>query len=235
METFNAAIDKHFNEIKTINNNANTQVSLLINKNNNKKVVRIKYTGKPDIYKILLNVKHENLPIIYDVYVDGNQVTVIEEFIDGITLDSMLQSQLYTEKATINTIIQLCNVLQVLHNMNIVHRDIKPENIMISSNGVLKLIDFHSSRINAPTKDKDTQVLGTVGYAAPEQFGFAQSDNKTDIYSIGILMNVMLTGEHPAKRYYEGKLKSIIEKCIRIDPNMRYNNIESLLERLNKG
>lgn len=235
METFYEVLKQHFNEIETINNNASTKVSLLINKNNNKKVVQIVYKGKPDIYELLLKVKHDNLPRIYDVYVDGEQVTVIEEFIDGITLDSMLQSQLYTEKATVNTIKQLCYALQILHNMDIVHRDIKPENIMISCDGMLKLIDFHSSRINVPTKDKDTQVLGTVGYAAPEQFGFAQSDSKTDIYSIGILMNVMLTGEHPAKRHYDGKLKAIIEKCIRIDPNMRYNNIESLLEKLDKS
>lgn len=234
MTSFKKEINDHFTKEKIIKNDDRTQIFLLRNNYTNQKVVQICYRGKPDIYEKLMEIKHDNLPKIYDVHADGDQITVIEEFIDGITLDSMLKSQLYTEKATIITIMHLCKALQVLHKMDIVHRDIKPENIIISNDGILKLLDFHSSRINAQTKDKDTQVLGTVGYAAPEQFGIGQSDNRTDIYSVGILMNVMLTGEHPAKRQHEGKLKSIIEKCVKINPDMRYNNIELLLNILNK-
>ena len=92
----------------------------------------------------------------------------------------------------------------------------------------MKLIDFDASRFFKKGQSKDTVIIGTAGYAAPEQLGFAQSDERTDIFALGVLMNVMLTGEHPTNKLYKGKLRKVIEKCIQLDPQKRYKNVEEL-------
>lgn len=82
--------------------------------------------------------------------------------------------------------------------------------------------------------EKDTRTVGTIGYAAPEQYGEAQSDARTDIYGLGIMMNVMLTGKHPVNEMAAGKMGNIIEKCIMVNPNKRYKNVMEVKEKLNK-
>ena len=103
---------------------------------------------------------------------------------------------------------------------------------MITSGGIVKIIDFDAARIFKQGKSADTKIIGTVGYAAPEQMGLAQSDERTDIFAVGILMNVMLTGEHPGRRMYKGKLAKIIEKAIRVDPLKRFANTSELKKYL---
>lgn len=80
--------------------------------------------------------------------------------------------------------------------MAAVHRDIKPENIILRGSQAV-LIDFDAARLHKPEHEADTQILGTTGFAAPEQYGLSQSDIRTDIYSLGVLINVMLTGNTP--------------------------------------
>ena len=82
--------------------------------------------------------------------------------------------------------------------------DVKPENIILRGSEAV-LIDFDAARLHKPEHEMDTQILGTTGFAAPEQYGLSQSDLRTDIYSVGILINVMLTGEHPSKKLAEGE------------------------------
>jgi len=115
--------------------------------------------------------------------------------------------------------------------MAAVHRDVKPENIILSGDRTV-LIDFDSARVNKPEAEGDTRVLGTIGYAAPEQFGLAQSDCRTDIYAVGVLLNVMLTGEHPSKKLAAGHLGHVVSRCTMMDPNKRYRDIPHLLSEL---
>ena len=78
-------------------------------------------------------------------------------------------------------------------------------------------------------------IIGTTGFAAPEQFGIAQTDNRTDIFSLGILLNVMLTGEHPSRHLYQGKrLARVIQKCTQIAPDKRYPNVQRLEKELGR-
>ena len=79
---------------------------------------------------------------------------------------------------------------------------------------------------------RDTVILGTVGYASPEQLGVSQSDARTDIYAAGVLLNVMLTGEHPSVRLASGRLGQIVEKCTAISPSHRYSTAEKLAQAL---
>ena len=103
---------------------------------------------------------------------------------------------------------------------------------MIDSNGNVKLIDFDAARLYKPYQSKDTQAIGTMGYAAPEQYGINQTDERTDIYAIGVLMNVMLTGKPPEIRLYNGRLKRVIVKCTQTIPDNRYQNVKELKRNL---
>lgn len=201
--------------------------------NNLKKdIICRKFSGNGDVYKILQNIRFKNLPDIFEFAENDGKVIVLEEFISGTTVADILSSGLYNEKGVKAVVKEVCNALIVLHSYGIVHRDIKPENIMITDSGTVKLIDFDASRIFKNGKSKDTMIIGTAGYAAPEQLGFAQSDERTDIFALGVLMNVMLTGEHPTNKLYKGKLTKVIEKCIQLDPEKRYQNAEELKKSL---
>jgi len=117
--------------------------------------------------------------------------------------------------------------LEMLHSLGVVHRDVKPENIILRGSDAV-LIDFDVSRLSKPEHTADTQVMGTAGYAAPEQYGFSQTDARTDIYAMGVLMNEMLIRQHPAKQLAEGSFLSVIEKCIEVNMDKRYRSAAEL-------
>lgn len=180
------------------------------------------------VYDSLKNIDSTNLPAIIELIEFQNRLFVIEEFINGVTLESLLQElKTIPESSVIDYSLELSEVLELLHSYNppIIHRDIKPSNIMISNDGVLKLIDFDVSRTHKTNESTDTDFLGTYGYAAPEQFGFGQSDNRTDIYSLGVTMKVLLTGGLSVNKLYSGNLASVISKCTRLDPEHRFQSI----------
>ena len=180
------------------------------------------------IYKILLNNRHKNISDIIEVFEYEDITIVIEEYISGETLSEILvKSAVQSECDTKNIIGQVCDGLTFLHNHNIIHRDINPNNIMITKDGTVKIIDFDIARSVKKNSSADTVVLGTVGYAAPEQFGFSQSDTRTDLYAVGVLANVMLTGKMPNENLYGGKLGRIIAKATEIDARIRYKSIAS--------
>ena len=126
---------------------------------------------------------------------------------------------------------QLCSALWVLHSMGVVHRDVKPDNIIIRGKDAV-LIDFDASRIYKNANNEDTQILGTTGFAAPEQYGLSQSDGRADIYALGVLLNIMLTGEHPSRKLAAGRMGRIIQRCTMVNPEKRYKNILHLMEAL---
>ena len=210
------------------------EVNVYKHKTTDKKIIVREIKDGIEVYQKLLSVKSNKLPTIYEVVLDdqNNKAIVVEEFISGITVGDVLESGHYTEQGVVVVVNKVCDALRILHSLNIVHRDIKPENIMITNNGEVVLIDFNASRINKGDGRKDTRVLGTSGFAAPEQYGITETDARTDIYSLGVLMNVMLTGDHPSKNMNNGRLKKIIKKCISTDPNDRFQTVDELKEAL---
>ena len=102
---------------------------------------------------------------------------------------------------------------------------------MINKDGRVVLIDFNASR-KVSSVGKDTVVMGTVGYASPEQLGIAQSDMRTDIYALGVMINVMLTGKHPSEELAKGKAGRIVRKCTNISPDKRYQSVLQLSQAM---
>lgn len=176
-------------------------------------------------YDFLKSIRHQNLPEVYDSFLLEDGFIVLEEYIDGLSVAEVLQSGLYTYRGAKKVITDICDALEILHSVGIVHRDIKPENVMVSSSGNVKLIDFDASRQISPKRQKDTVALGTIGYASPEQFGISQSDSRADIYALGVMLNVMLTGEHPSKKFAQGRAGKIVLKCTNIVPDLRYKSV----------
>ena len=158
-------------------------------------------------------------------------VAVLEEYIQGDSLAFLLAGACLTPAEARKITLQLCNALWVLHSMGAVHRDIKPENVIVRGSEAV-LIDFDASRIFKSGTNQDTQILGTAGYAAPEQYGITQTDERADIYSLGVLLNIMLTGKHPSKELASGRLGRIVQKCTMVNPKKRYKSVLYLMEAL---
>ena len=217
--------------IRVLKESPRGSIRLVRHKATGKKFILRQFTGNAEVYQKLLGYSCQNLPEILEVAVDGEKALVIEEFIEGDTLDFLLEGALFTSQETREIVTQLCQALWVLHSMAAVHRDIKPENVIIRRRQAV-LIDFDAARLHKPDQEADTQVLGTTGFAAPEQYGLSQSDVRTDIYALGVLMNVMLTGEHPSKKLAEGRMGRIVERCTRVSPEKRYKNVLRLMGEL---
>lgn len=113
-------------------------------------------------------------------------------------------------------------------NPPVIHRDIKPSNIIIGKDGTIRLIDFDAASRFTPEKNRDTTLMGTQGYAAPEQYGFCRSGPETDIYALGVLLNEMLTGKLPVEKTVNGPFASVVEKATAMDPENRYHSADEM-------
>ena len=190
-----------------------------------------RFQGSAEVYRKLLFVTCPYLPRIYEAAEQDGKAAVLEEYIKGDNMQEMLKGALFSESETRAIAMDLCQALRVLHERGAVHRDIKPENVILRGDDAV-LIDFDASRVFKAQHTSDTVVLGTTGFAAPEQYGMAQSDKRSDIYSLGVLMNVMLTGQHPSRQLAPGRWGRIIKKCTMTDPCSRYGSATELLEIL---
>lgn len=188
------------------------------------------------IYRQLKEIHHPNLPEIYEVFYDDGNTVIIEEYIAGEGLDLRIGRQVLTEKETVLIMLQLCDAMSAIHAQDpiIIHRDIKASNVIVKTDGTIKLIDFDAARHYDESQERDTQQMGTLEYASPEHFGYAQTDQKSDIYSAGVLMHEMLTGQTFSQEIicYRGTLKKIIRKCTRVRANKRYHSASQLKRQL---
>ena len=223
---------EHYRLVRVLKKTEKSEILHLRHISLEKDIVKRVQTGNAEVYDVLRRFSHPNIPKVYEVVTHGSDTIILEEFIHGTTVSQELQGKLFSEKDTRSIVRSLCSTLSAIHALGIIHRDIKPEHVIIGDDGVVTLIDYDTARFYKPYKTADTHITGTTGYAAPEQFGLTQSDERTDIFSLGILMNVMLTGTHPSKKLYDGKLSRVIEKCTQIDPNKRYAGATALAKEL---
>ena len=197
-----------------------------------KKVLR---TYNRSVFEQLKKHPVGHMPRLLEVIEDDGRLILIEEYLSGDTLEERLEQQSVLPKETVlSYALRLCDILQQLHSLHppVIHRDIKPSNIILASDGTLSLIDLNAAKHQKSDTTRDTVLLGTFGYAAPEQYGFSSSGVQTDIYAVGVLMNVMLTGHFPADGIYSGRLGDIIRRCIALSPEDRYPQVAALRRAL---
>lgn len=215
-ELFHEFLSNNFTITQEIKTSSKSRIVLAINKLTNQPCI-IKYLyHNTSPYDELKKLSHNCFPEIYYLYQDESITIIVEEYINGRTLFNILEQQEQLSDDIIKKIIiQLCEGLKILHEHNILHRDIKPSNIMLTKDNIVKLIDFDTARLINPDKTYDTEYLGTRGYAPPEQYGFAQTDIRSDIYALGITLQ---------------KLQKIIKKAIKFDPDRRYQSVNEILQ-----
>ena len=226
-----SSIEQDYETVRTLKSSERGCVSLLQNRQNGTRFIFRHYRGNGEVYRKLLGISCPNLPQIMEAAEQDGMVAVLEEYIQGDSLAYLLEGALFSPAEARKIALQLCSALWVLHKLGAVHRDIKPENVIIRGREAV-LIDFDASRIFKSETNHDTQILGTTGYAAPEQYGITQTDERADIYSLGVLLNIMLTGKHPSRELASGRLGRIVQKCTMVNPEKRYKSVLYLMEAL---
>lgn len=194
----------------------------------------------------LKKLKHPNLPSIVDVIEDDNSFIIVMDYIEGRSLDKIIEENgAQPESYVVEWAKQLCDVFGYLHSRTpaIIYRDMKPANVMLKPDGNIMVIDFGTAK-NYEIDLGETTGIGTIGYAAPEQYigsGLGRTDARTDIYCLGITMYHLLTNVDPCKNLISDKsiravnpalshgLDAIIQKCTQYQPNARYQSCAELM------
>ncbi len=188
-------------------------------------------TFNQEVYERVAGLHNVHIPAIAAWKLEAGRFWLIEEYINGETLEERLNRGIsFTREEAVGIVRQVCEALACLHNQEppVIHRDVKLSNIMISHDGIVKLIDYNAARLYEKGQNQDTRLIGTEAYAAPEQFGFAQTDARTDIYALGVVFNYLLTGGHIKDRIAEGDCGAVIRKCTQMDPKQRYQSVWEL-------
>ncbi len=210
---------------------------LLVRDHNNQQFIAKKvsydYESIVSEYEMLKVLRHPSLPKVYNIYKTVEAIYIIIEQIKGETLYDLImrEGKLHSDLA-VTLVLQLMDVVEYLHKHDVIHRDIKPQNIMVHE-GQVYLIDFDAARTYKSENTTDTMVVGTRGYAAPEQYGYHQSDHRADIYAIGASFYYLLSGntlyDDEGKWLKESDmnkgLKEIITRATAFNPKDRYNSI----------
>lgn len=220
-------LNEHFKKIKLIHKTDSTEIWLSVDNSTNEKVA-IKIMSKIGLpYEKMLDIDHPNLPKIYYAADDGCITYVVEEYLTGMNLfDYIKQNGKFDEKTVRQFAIEICSCLRELHARKILHRDIKPSNLFLTDDNVLKLIDFDIARLEKNDQTNDTEINGTPGFASPEQYGFQQTDERTDIYSLGVTLKAILNDEPNTF------MSTVIDKCIEFDPSRRFQNMDEIINVL---
>lgn len=199
--------------------------------------------ARRNVWSALTECSSPRLPRVEATYELPEHFVVVYDFVPGRTLSKVIETDgpLAPESA-VSLGIELCEAAEELHRHGIVHRDISPNNIVVAADGA-HLIDLGIARMRVEGASKDTTSLGTWGFASPEQYGFAQTDARSDVYSIGRVLGFALTGIRPDDESYEQALKSILEhapaklahaitRACSFEPSARFQSATEMAEAL---
>lgn len=226
-----AAVRANYDLLSVLSKKEDAASFLLQHNTLGRKLTLRRFAEEKPVYRLLQTVSHPNLPLVYDNISLTDAFVVLEEYIDGVTVADVLETGGYTYRGARRVLSGVGAALCFLHKNGFVHRDVKPENVVVGTDGVVKLIDYDIARVMT-SASQDTRVLGTMGYAPPEQQGLAQSDPRSDIYALGVLLNVMLTREHPSVHLARGRTGKIVLKCTAVSPEKRFQTVEDFMEKL---
>ena len=191
-----------------------------------------RYDGENALVRALCGAKIPQLPQVFEWRSEDGCTVSQEEYIEGTLLAELLRKTLLTESQTAAVAREICLALEALHSRGFVHRDVKPENVMLTPQGRVVLLDLDAAAPVLGDPDTNTRLLGTAGYAAPEQFGFARCDVRADIFALGVMINVMRTGAHPSVRLASGRLGRVVRRCTHTNAAQRYESVGALMRRL---
>lgn len=255
MAEIGSVIDGKYEILRKIGQGGMSVVYLAMDTHLNKqwavKEIRKKGNGKDDVVivnsllaeaNMMKKLDHPSLPRIVDIIDNGETIFVVMDYIEGESLDKiLLEYGAQPEELVIAWAKQLCDVLSYLHSQKppIIYRDMKPANIMLKPEGNIKIIDFGIAREYKEQSLADTTVLGTKGYAPPEQYS-GQTDARSDIFALGMTMHHLLTGIDPrgGEKYVPVRMwnpelsegiEIIIDKCVQPAAENRYQNCSDLL------
>lgn len=196
---------------------------------------------------MMQELEHFAIPRVREVVETDDMLGMVREYVEGISLEQYMEvNGIPAAEKVIEWAKMVCDILQYLHTMTPPHiyRDVKPANLILDTKDRIHMIDFGIMRTYKKGQSKDTAILGTAGYAAPEQYGSRQTDQRTDIYGLGMTMYRLVTGENVLDRSFVVKpvreinpklpkgLEYIISKCIELDPDKRYQSCDELLKDL---
>ena len=184
------------------------------------------------VYERLLEISHPHIVKVWEVFRRENFLYVVEEYLQGRLLSDILSEKRMPRRQIRKAAGQILTALDALHGHQIIYRDLKPENIMVDERDGCKLFDFDIARVYDREKERDTSSRGTRDYAPPEQFGFGQTDARSDIYAFGVTLNIMATGCFPARKLSGGRLGGIVRRCVEFDPKRRYQNVGQILRHI---
>lgn len=198
--------------------------------------------------EILKGLEHPGLPGVIDEFIEGSRQYVVMEHIRGENLHRILKEREtpMTFQEVFPILQQLTGILEYLHSRRppVIFRDLKPSNIMLTEDGRVKLIDFGIARLFSPEKTRDTFVMGTPGFSAPEQYGIGQSDPRTDIYALGVTIFHLLTKEDPERFAFKFPplaetckdvplwFSEIIDRSLSQNPGQRYDSVMEMRKAL---
>jgi formylglycine-generating enzyme required for sulfatase activity/serine/threonine protein kinase len=198
--------------------------------------------------QMLALLNHPNLPKVSDFFTENGKHYIAMEFVEGETLEDHLNRRggSVSEAEARGWAAQLCDVLSYLHRQQppVIFRDLKPANVMLTPQGQLKLIDFGIARFFKAGQAGDTVAMGTPGYAAPEQYGQGQTDVRSDVYSLGVLLHHALTGYEPSltpfilpsvqqfNRNASLHIVQVIERAVDVQPTRRFPSVDAMRQAL---
>lgn len=223
-----AYIKENF-EYDLIEQNEKSQVYRIYN-NNDRYLLKVLVKGNYSLEK-LREIDNIHIPKILKIFTENEYTYVIEDYLEGTPIYKINE---LSETNIINYVLQICDGLKSLHDANLVYRNIKLSNIIITNENIVKLRDCENAQlIDKEYNKQDTRYIGDIGFAAPEQFIYQKTDIRSDIYSIGVLMRVLL--DNIGNEEYDGKFNYIINKCVDFNPNYRFQKIEELKDEINNG
>lgn len=199
--------------------------------------------ARRNVWSALTECSSPRLPRVEATYELPEHFVVVYDFVPGRTLSKVIETdEPLAPKSAVSLGVELCEAAEELHRHGIVHRDISPNNIVVAADGA-HLIDLGIARMRVEGASKDTTSLGTWGFASPEQYGFAQTDARSDVYSIGRVLGFALTGIRPDDESYEQALKSILEhapaklvhaitRACSFEPSARFQSATEMAEAL---
>lgn len=238
MENLNVSehVFEEYEFLSKIKSNGGSGLFLLYDKTCGRKVLM--KSGKTEMIeneaRVLSGLCGKGIPTVYGCFEWEGTSYLFRQYIEGRTLWEHFDADgAFSVKKAADIGIRICEIISRCHNATppVIHRDIKPENIILAADGEIYIIDFGISREYNSSAERDTQVMGTLSSAPPEQFGYGQTDERSDIYSLGVLLRKITNTnmKSPVERF-----SKIIKKCTMFSPNDRYKSVSEVKSDLLK-